>query len=75
MTKGDKNMTVQDLINTLSECNPELEVVIKDDDLAMEITGLDGYDFRDGYVPPNGSTYPCIGIEIGNAVGVVQSIE
>ena len=68
-------MTVRELIDMLSECNPELEVVIKDGDLAMEITGLDGYDFRDGYVPPNGSTYPCIGIETGCLLGTVQPVE
>lgn len=64
-------MTVRELIEMLSECNLDMEIVVEDHMCAMEITKVDGYEFRCAYTPHPDST-PCIGIKIGNMLGILN---
>ncbi len=64
-------MTVKELIDALSECNQEMEIVVKFHDLAMEIANVDGFRFIDTFTP-NVVSYPCIAIEIKNHLGALD---
>lgn len=67
-------MTVQELIERLSEFNPEMEIVIKDGDLSKEIICVDGFLATDRYTPQGGS-WPVVAIGVGPVLGDIHDLE